>query len=116
MNKSLVPALDRPLFSVLDPDAMIKIIAASGHLRRPVDLPEFAQQIVMFEGARRDFTVSYPVIRKGAAQQIGHIHLQRGEALLVNEVLKDLLLSYDQPVKMFFEPVRPVYTTNEAAS
>lgn len=107
---------DQPLFSVLDPEAMVKLIAASGHLRRVVELPEFAQHVVVFEGARRDFTLIYPIIRKGTCQQLRNIHLQRGEALLVNEHLKELLLSTDQPVKMFFEPVRPVYTENELAS
>ncbi|MNT99961.1 hypothetical protein D3C72_2429520 [compost metagenome] len=35
------------------------------------------------------------------------LNLEQGEVLLINEIGKDALLSHDQPVKMFFRPLRP---------
>lgn len=97
---------DQPRFSVLNTDTMITMISASTGLRRVVDLPEFAQHAVTFEGRRRDFTLLYHTLRDGKRMP-AKLNLEQGEVLLVNDTAKDALLSYDQPVKMFFRALRP---------
>ncbi|MNU94137.1 hypothetical protein D3C71_840920 [compost metagenome] len=97
---------DQPRFSVLNIDTMITMIAASTGLRRVVDLPEFAQHAVTFESTRRDFTLIYHTMRDGKRMP-AKLNLEQGEVLLINEIGKDALLSHDQPVKMFFRPLRP---------
>lgn len=108
---------DQPRFSVLNAEAMAKMIIESGNLRRTVALPDFAQLMVTFENVPRDFTLAYTVQREN--KKIPHkINLERGEVLLINVAMQEALLPMAENSihKMFYHHVRPVYTEDKAAA
>lgn len=104
---------DQPRYSVLNSEAMAKIIAESGHLRRTVELPDFAQLLVTFENVPRDFTLVY-MAQRDNKQIPQKINLERGEVLLINVAMQDALLPMAENSihKMFYHHVRPVYTAD----
>lgn len=105
---------DQPRYSVLNSEAMAKIIAESGHLRRTVELPDFAQLLVTFENVPRDFQLAYKVERDGKPVY-QKLSLERGEVLLINAAMQDALLPAPEncAFKMFYHHVRPVYSEDK---
>lgn len=101
---------DQPRYSVLNAEAMAKLIIDSGSLRRIVELPDFAQLMVTFENTPRDFQLAYKVERDGKPVY-QKLSLERGEVLLINVAMQDALLPAPEncAFKMFYHHVRPQY-------
>lgn len=101
---------DQPRYSVLNAEAMAKLIIDSGHLRRTVELPDFAQLMVTFENVPRDFQLAYHIERDGK-KIYQKLSLERGEVLLINVAMQEALLPMAENTvhKMFYHHVRPVY-------
>lgn len=106
---------DQPRYSVLNAEAMAKLIIDSGSLRRIVELPDFAQLMVTFENTPRDFQLAYTIDRDGK-QIYQKLSLERGEVLLINVAMQEAMLPMQENsvTKMFYHHVRPVYSEEKA--